>query len=501
MPGTILAAAAGDAFMVRQLIGDDSNPPSTPVIETVIPVATSQIDVAWLPASDDIAVFGYRLYRDGVPVATTTQTSFSDTGLLASTTYSYTVDAYDFSFNVSTSSLAVATTTLSLPLPPPVATSTLSARNKQSASAVPALSEITITTTARTAIVYMSSYGPTAYTVRWGRTTSYELGSISTNVYKREHSPTIYQLEPGMMYYYEVELINSWGIKRQVESGVFKTAPGLSSNAPANVFGVVAQVDGDDVRLSWKLPTPLVGTVRVVRSHLFYPTTPTDGIIIFDGIAQQVTDSGALRDRAPQFYTIFVQSPDGRLSSGAVVLVNRVGVRVLAPPRTPASTDSRPEVITETGEAILLDPAAVLLQIGDVTTSFDALATLPAATAITILIPKVAVRPHLKAIILSVHDTTNHDEVTAYLLKLDASGRYYTVTFITPAYAGEAALSIAVYDFTAAVVRTIGLYVTYYEPKPEAGLLQERYYRIILGGSLGLSLFFLLFYFWWREVR
>ncbi len=41
------------------------------------------------------SVAGYKVYRDGTPVMTVPGTSYSDTGLSASTSYNYTVSAYD----------------------------------------------------------------------------------------------------------------------------------------------------------------------------------------------------------------------------------------------------------------------------------------------------------------------------------------------------------------------------------------------------------------------
>lgn len=62
----------------------------------------------WLDARDDVGVTGYRTYRGGVLVTTLdTVTSFQDTGLSPSTTYSYTVDAVDAAGNVSAQSAQV----------------------------------------------------------------------------------------------------------------------------------------------------------------------------------------------------------------------------------------------------------------------------------------------------------------------------------------------------------------------------------------------------------
>ncbi|MCI3926258.1 right-handed parallel beta-helix repeat-containing protein [Paenibacillus sp. TRM 82003] len=90
----------------------DATAPSAPTNVAATGASSSQIDVAWSASSDNVGVAGYRVFRDGVQVGTTSSTSYTDTGLTASTTYSYAVRAYDAAGNVSASSgSAEATTT------------------------------------------------------------------------------------------------------------------------------------------------------------------------------------------------------------------------------------------------------------------------------------------------------------------------------------------------------------------------------------------------------
>ncbi len=86
----------------------DVTPPSHPTNLTATAVSSSQINLTWTAATDDVGVVGYDIYRiggqvngNGNHVGTTTSTSFSDTGLLASTRYEYTVVARDAAGNLS----------------------------------------------------------------------------------------------------------------------------------------------------------------------------------------------------------------------------------------------------------------------------------------------------------------------------------------------------------------------------------------------------------------
>jgi len=91
--------------------GGDTTAPSVPANLAVTGVTSSSASLSWSPSTDNFAVAGYRVYRDGVQAGTTAGTTFTDTGLAAATKHTYTVAAYDAAGNVSAqSSPAVATT-------------------------------------------------------------------------------------------------------------------------------------------------------------------------------------------------------------------------------------------------------------------------------------------------------------------------------------------------------------------------------------------------------
>lgn len=95
----------------------DTTAPSTPSGVSATAVSASQVDVAWSASTDDTGVAGYRVLRDGAQVAEVTTTSFSDRTVAASTTYSYSVTAFDAAGNVSAASAPVSVTTPAAPEP------------------------------------------------------------------------------------------------------------------------------------------------------------------------------------------------------------------------------------------------------------------------------------------------------------------------------------------------------------------------------------------------
>ncbi|UKS28679.1 discoidin domain-containing protein [Paenibacillus sp. HWE-109] len=95
-------------------LGSDTQAPTAPTNLTAAAVSGSQINLSWTAATDNVGVASYAIYRGGTLVGTSATTSYSDMGLTASTTYSYTVKAKDAAANVSAASnTATATTTTS----------------------------------------------------------------------------------------------------------------------------------------------------------------------------------------------------------------------------------------------------------------------------------------------------------------------------------------------------------------------------------------------------
>ena len=94
----------------------DTQAPAAPTNLAASAVSSSQINLSWTASTDNIGVTGYEVYRNSAKVATVTTTSYGDTGLSASTSYSYYVKAHDAAGNISASSNTVSATTLAVPV-------------------------------------------------------------------------------------------------------------------------------------------------------------------------------------------------------------------------------------------------------------------------------------------------------------------------------------------------------------------------------------------------
>jgi hypothetical protein len=496
----LLSAASSD-FTVRTFVGSDTTPPSTPILQSVTPVAPTQIDIVWSASTDDVILSGYRLFRDNVQIATTTLLSYSDTGLTASTTYSYTVDAFDSFGNISSTSLAVATTTLNVP---PVATSTPTTTSSSGGGTRtnPTLAGLTVDVTQTSALFTWQTRGQTQYTLTWGRTTSYELGSVSGIAFSQNHQTAITSLEPGTTYYYELRATDARGASTIIATDRFTTQSAVIADTLPNVQGFSARVQDNDVALTWQnVFTNPNYFVRIVRSHLFYPSSIQSGAVVYEGRGQAFTDRNALLERSPQYYTIFVLDATGAVSSGAVARAVRVSDALQTGTTTPSGSGTPSIIPPDMGDDSILKAVDISIVQQSAVSMFDMGIKLKLGQPYVVSVPYSAVPKNLKSIIVSVQNPTNQREVSSYLLKLNKTGGAYEANVPGGEALGTVRIMVEVFDYEQATVRRISTTVSFIDSAEPVPFFPDR--LLSYGGYVvtffGLSLFWFLVLLWWRR--
>jgi hypothetical protein len=118
-PGTygVWASVSAGSTPIHQ--ASTSGSYTIPAGDTVRPTAPSaltatvkrrQVALAWQSATDNVAVVGYRVFRNGSPLATTTATTWTDQTAATGVSYTYSVVAFDAAGNVSAASNAATVT-------------------------------------------------------------------------------------------------------------------------------------------------------------------------------------------------------------------------------------------------------------------------------------------------------------------------------------------------------------------------------------------------------
>lgn len=448
LPGWVLAQDSS-SFLVSVIGGEDTTPPTAPVIQSVVPTASSQIDIDWSASTDDVVVVGYVLLRNGLAIATTTLTSYTDTGLLPETLYTYEAYAFDGFNNISSTSNQLATTTLAVPVTP-VATTTPSSI---SSTLVFMLLDINLRIGTTDVKIDWRTSKPARYELRWGRGDSYDTGYVINDTYRKEQATTITEIEPGTKYQYELIGYSADGEVVTLKRGEFKTKS-IESTTPLNVSGFYGRANGEDVLLNWILPEDFVGRVRVIRSHLGYPLDPYDGAIVFDGVGKEVVDQGVLGRYDEVYYTAFVVLPDGSVSSGAVVKV-RKNVGSISGDSEGEGVNNEidiPELtVPESWEFDREDIS--IIQANDLYSfASSSQPSLDSGNSFLIRIPFRSVPNNLKSIIVTITDPTDYRRTHSFLLRINKEGDFYEAT-VPPVFAiGESKLVVEIYDYERMVV-------------------------------------------------
>ncbi len=115
---SFVAFAGGVAVPAPAGAATDRSAPTRPAALSVTSSAPTQIGLAWAKSTDNVGVTGYYVFR-GTLRRTVTTNTFLDTGLTPSTSYTYSVAAFDRAGNVSARSANLTVKTPAAPPPPP----------------------------------------------------------------------------------------------------------------------------------------------------------------------------------------------------------------------------------------------------------------------------------------------------------------------------------------------------------------------------------------------
>ncbi|MFC3800356.1 fibronectin type III domain-containing protein [Cohnella sp. GCM10012308] len=149
----------------------DTTAPSAPANLASPSKTETTVSLTWSASTDNVGVTGYDIYRGGSLIGSTTgagSTSYTATGLTASTAYSFTVKAKDAAGNVSAASGALSVTTSAPDTQAPTAPTGLTSPSKTDVT-------VTLSWTAST-----DNVGVTAYDVYRGSTLAGSTSGTST---------------------------------------------------------------------------------------------------------------------------------------------------------------------------------------------------------------------------------------------------------------------------------------------------------------------------------
>ncbi|MCU7906029.1 MAG: carbohydrate binding domain-containing protein [Candidatus Thiodiazotropha sp. (ex Epidulcina cf. delphinae)] len=216
--------------------GADTEAPTVPGNLAVAQVTENSISLRWRPSTDNNAVAGYDVLRDGNRIAKVSGPSFSDQGLNADTVYSYGVIAFDAAKNRSALSdvLTVQTDASSVPVDttPPT---------------VPAgLTAVTITRN--------------QVDLRWRPSEDAESGVVGYEVYRddqkvgssRQPSYSDAGLEAGVSYRYQVLALDAAQNRSPLSTPLAVTTKPRDTGGPGATNNLLPNGDFSSGKAGWR---------------------------------------------------------------------------------------------------------------------------------------------------------------------------------------------------------------------------------------------------------
>ncbi|MBI3804630.1 MAG: DNRLRE domain-containing protein [Nitrospirae bacterium] len=329
-----------------QIIYSVANPGerSAPTGLTAKAGSASQIVLNWNPSTNSVGLAGYRVYRNGIQIGTTALTLYSDTGLEASTTYRYSISAYDASGMVSEPSAAVSATTLA----PPDTTA-------------PVISGMMVSDiTGSDATIRWTTNEPADTQVEYGTTATYGAFTSIVTAPATAHTQRLTGLSPSTLYHFRARSRDAAGNPALSGDGTFTTAALADTTAPSIPTALTASaISASQIVLSWTASTDNVSVsgYRVYRNGTLVGTTPWVGY----------KDTG-LAPSTTYHYSIAAYDAAENASAQAAA----VSVTTPAPPDiTPPLLSGIGAKVTPTGLALLWttdEPATSQIEYGTTTT-------------------------------------------------------------------------------------------------------------------------------------
>ena len=217
----------------------DTTPPSAPTGLAVTGLSDSQVNLGWNPSTDDVALAGYTIYRDGVELGTVEAgvNGYVDSTVTLATSYTYTIDAFDVAGNHSSLSSPVVVST---PGPPDT---TPPSRPTGLAATVVSSTRVDLSWNAST-----DDVGVTGYTV-------YRDGSRIGTVGGATLSYSDTTVLPGNDYTYTVDAFDAAG-NHSAQSAPAGASTSGDTTPPSKPTGLTATAVGPTtINLAWSAST------------------------------------------------------------------------------------------------------------------------------------------------------------------------------------------------------------------------------------------------------
>lgn len=282
-----VANASDWSVIATANVSTDTTPPSVPSNLQGTALSTTSIYLAWNPSTDNTGGSGmrsYKVYRNSLPnaIAEVTTNTYTNTGLVPNTEYSYQVSAVDNAGNESAKCTAI------------------SVRTQQDPSLIEPNPPQSLHSTART---------PTTIALAWSAPVDNGAVIAQYVVYRHSSatspvdsgvavvvvttlSTVLTNLQPSTTYYYTVTAVSNRSVESDHSNRLATSTTDVAPTDPTNVRA--SAVGGSWVDLAWNASIPPAGSTLDFYGVYFAVSSPFGGysytrIANTDGTSYHVT--------------------------------------------------------------------------------------------------------------------------------------------------------------------------------------------------------------------
>jgi len=153
--------------------------------------------------------------------------------------------------------------------------------------------------------------------IQYGKEGEYDLITASEASFAINHEFVLYNLIPNTKYNFIVNLRNTASGTAETASYEFATLRAFKAVPNADAF--IAKAKEGAIELSWRNPEIIdFAGAKLVRGTLYYPASPSEGVLLFDGGAEAYVDYNVVPNQK-YYYTLFTYDTSSNYSSGAII--------------------------------------------------------------------------------------------------------------------------------------------------------------------------------------
>lgn len=329
------------------------------------------------------------------------------------------------------------------------------------------------------------------------------------------HLIEVKDLLPDTTYFYQISCQDKNRNITKTLLRKFQTLPLPDKTPPANIKNFQAIAGDKMITLKWQNPPDEdFKEVKIFRSEIFYPKTPAEGKLVYQGAGTYFEDKGLINGKR-YYYTAFAYDKAGNYSSGAIA--SAVPQRVI--PEKPILPE-KPPIFPPPEKPVLPEISAITLenfefwQAGKILFPKDGVIEILKEKPFTISVDYQSLPEVLKTILVTLEKDGKY---FSFLLRVNKEKTRYLATILPPEI-GRYPFTIYILDYKNQTLREIKGKLEVVEkkqarqvspkvskpaprPSPKEKMLEKAYLEVLILVGIVLIILIVLLVYLKRKIK